>query len=610
MLQLQEDSVTHNQVNSLLPIDEQSKRIEVESTEVHQQESTQEEEFDLEEDPATVQTKHNFVTSPWSKLVIIGGAFGAAFLVVFIVLNNLSNTGTVAKKTETRPKVFTDVKPLKEKPEDEAVGRVALIKQKDELETLNKQEDVQKSSSSEVIEKPADQQIKRSSTEPISTSRTASSINPPTRRSYAQETSSPPVSRVRRSYTLPSPTSRAYPSSQRDPVRTRPTSTENSSQLNTVNFPPPPPAINNEVPIVSASSALVELERLRSLGSIGQIEYKTVSLPGSSRTTSASTEESIPEETEEIVGIQRRRLGNQRTANSRTNASKTTNTIEQLSPLWEPSFEEKDPSTTDSLEYANYNRDNSDILNLAALPNNSNREKSLKFSSFSAEEKLILEGSEPQYLVVGSFANATLITPLLASQTTNNGAREQVDPLRFVAVLDEPLYSNTGKIAIPAKTQLIIAVSSVSPSSRVSAEVVAIIKDKTEYPISPGVISVLGKAGEPLIARPFDNKGPEIAKYDLTLGSLAGLAQLGEIINEPDEEVVEDLPFGGTRTRRSRNNNRSLEGAFIEGLFGNLTQSIGERTDTSIKEIISRPVDWYVPKNTEITIEVNKSIKL
>ena len=74
-------------VDELLPIN---------STFVQQEENlknpenTDVPELETEEDPATVNNKHDFVTSPWSRLGIIGGAFGVAFLVVFIVLNGMS----------------------------------------------------------------------------------------------------------------------------------------------------------------------------------------------------------------------------------------------------------------------------------------------------------------------------------------------------------------------------------------------------------------------------------------------------------------------------------------------------------------------------------------
>ncbi|MEH1929159.1 hypothetical protein [Nostoc sp.] len=110
------------------------------------------------------------------------------------------------------------------------------------------------------------------------------------------------------------------------------------------------------------------------------------------------------------------------------------------------------------------------------------------------EEAQILQETQPQYLVVGSFASATLVTPLVMPQINNNGrSQEQTNTLQFVARLDEPLYSNTGEIAIPAGTQLTIAMISVDSTSGVRAEVTAILKDGTEYPLPPYMIIILIK---------------------------------------------------------------------------------------------------------------------
>ena len=91
MLQLQDDNQNNHKVSSvdsllaidedkkpvsvdsLLPIDEDKKPIEDE-IESSEDEVVDEEEIEAE-DPALVQTKHDFVTSPWSRLGIIGGAF-------------------------------------------------------------------------------------------------------------------------------------------------------------------------------------------------------------------------------------------------------------------------------------------------------------------------------------------------------------------------------------------------------------------------------------------------------------------------------------------------------------------------------------------------------
>lgn len=638
MLSPTESSTSTNEVNSLLPIDENIKKEDLKiENEIVKRENNQEENFDFE-DPATAQTKHSFATSPWTKLIFIGGTFGIGFLIVFLVLNNLSNTNVVAKKAEAPTKTFTDIKPPKDNLGDEAIGRVALIEQKNELEALNKQEEGRKSNLTLEEQKSLQKRKNYQTTPPRKPS---NSVDVP-RRSYSQDILATrdtngyyptPTTRVRSSYS-PVPTSR--PNSYTPVTTPRPNKQirYNSSQSSSgVSFPPAPPESNDQFSPATASSAIAEIDRLRTLGSIGRIEYKIakVTTANSTQLARANVEELTSEDPTSDIEQQRQSVGRSNNDRAR-DATFTSNTVEELVPRWEPVPEKLRPSNIDDVSNSIANSDTSASTSpLMIKPEkiastndgvihdllverdralgNFNDEKKLEVRSILEDEQLILEESQPQYLVVGSFAKATLITPLLVSQSTNRDSKE-ADTLRFVATLDEPLYSNTGKVAISAKTQLIIAVSSISSSSRISAEVVGIVMNKTEYPISSGVISVLGQEGGPLVASPFDNKGNEIARYDTSLGVFAGLAKIGEIINQPDEEIISDNLETGVTTTRSSNTNRSIEGAFIEGLFGSLNDNISKRTNTAVKEISDRPVDWYVPKNTKIIIEVNKSIKL
>ncbi|RDH47853.1 TrbI/VirB10 family protein, partial [Fischerella thermalis] len=384
-----------------------------------------------------------------------------------------------------------------------------------------------------------------------------------------------------------------------------------------------------------AKDPIAELERLRSLGSVGRVDYMlastTVSEPTSTTAeeVTAKTEETLRPAEQNTNRSRRRR--NRRSENTETVAN-TPSQIEELRPRWEPvntndntpeysntgdeennqaipviySFSVKEPQTSSELD-----KEKAVESSFASnKENNSTQLVEQVANNYLPEEAQILQETQPQYLVVGSFASATLVTPLVMPQINNNGrSQEQTNTLRFVAQLNEPLYSNTGEIAIPAGTQVTIAMISVDSTSGVRAEVTAILKDGTEYPLSPGTISVLGEAGSPLAARPYDDKGSEIAKYDATLGTIAGIAKVGEIINQADEEVTEDLPLGGTRTR-SRNNNRNLGAAFLEGAFGKLGETVSKRTERATDEINRRPNVWYVPKDTKITIKVDRSIKL
>ncbi|WP_392436195.1 hypothetical protein ACF3DV_34150 (plasmid) [Chlorogloeopsis fritschii PCC 9212] len=138
MLQLQDDTPNHHKfssVDSLLPIDEDKKPVEdgIASTE---DEVVDEEEIEAE-DPALVQTKHDFVTSPWSRLGIIGGAFGVGFILMFVVLNGMINGGgNNAQKPEVIP-TSTPTVTSSEKEEGDIYAKLALAKQQEELDALN-----------------------------------------------------------------------------------------------------------------------------------------------------------------------------------------------------------------------------------------------------------------------------------------------------------------------------------------------------------------------------------------------------------------------------------------------------------------------------------------
>jgi len=132
--------------------------------------------------------------------------------------------------------------------------------------------------------------------------------------------------------------------------------------------------------------------------------------------------------------------------------------------------------------------------------------------------------------------------------------------------------------------------------------------------VPDGAITVTGANGYPLTASLYDDKGPELASADATLGLLSGLSRVGEVINQAEvqDDVEEELPDGRIRRRtRSQARNRpSWSGAFLEGAFGAIAEKVSERTDKATEEIMNRPNIWVVRKDTEVVIQVNRSLQL
>ncbi|MEC4813931.1 MAG: TrbI/VirB10 family protein [Scytonema sp. PMC 1069.18] len=545
-------------VNELLPIVNESQNLENENDS-----SIELQTEEPEEDPALVQTKHDFVTSPWSKLGIIGGAFGLAFLVVFFVFSSMMNSNNTAKKPLISPTPTpTKIKP--EKDDGDIYAKLALAKQQEELDALNNKKQEKK-------EEPPTQSTVETKKPPIQPPKTQPKV-------VTQETPPPPKRRIRQETAA-------------QPTEEKPRRKQVISQPIPPIRPTAPVRFNTDAvlakrsqPQMIAKDPIAELERLRGLGSVGHVEYAVATTENAKLpSTTTSVGDTATQETVEINNdIRTRRRNNRRSINTEV-VNNTPKEIEELRPRWETN------SPTNS------NDETSQTMMYSLLP----------------EENQILQETKPQYLVVGTFAKATLITPLMLPQSTsnNNTSTEEANTLRFVAELDESLYSNTGEIAIPAGTKVTIAMLAVDGASTVRAEVTAILKDETEYPVLSGTIAVLGEGGLPLVARPYHNKGPEIAKYDATLAAIAGIAKVGEIINKPDQQTTQVFPLGGTVTNTS-GGRRNIEAAFVEGAFNQLSQTVGKRTERATNEIMNRPNIWYVPKNTKITIRVDSSVKL
>ncbi|MEI2579864.1 TrbI/VirB10 family protein [Scytonema sp. PRP1] len=546
-------------VNSLLHLEED----ETSLSEVEDDDS----EDSANEDPALVQTKHSLVNSPWSRFGVVGGGAAVIFFLIYLFLGPIMNGDLASKKKESKVAAIpTAIEEKKESKKDgDVYAKLALQRQADELARLNGQKTPKEPK--EPIKAPSENKDKQELLPKTATAKpvqqvAATTALPPRRVAPPPPTAPAPPPRIIRS-SLP-------PSTFLSPIaklQAKPQVTLLQSQTEVAAKPTDPQA---------------ELERLRSLGSAGQIYY----------TANASYTENggSSDNTDDTDYTPRPRLSNRRSSkteevaggtNSDTTAS-TSGRIEQLKPRWTP------------------------VVSVASR-NEDELNDTKANGDYSSEEAGIIEGKQEQYLVVGEQAAATLETPLIWS----SGGRSSNPQPQFVARLTEPLRSNTGEEAIPAGTLLSIEMQGVDPSGRAIAQVTAILKDGTEYPVSSGTIAVLGEGGNPLIANQYHNKGGEIFSLDAGLGLVSGLAKVGEIINQPDVQTSISQSGGGfSSVQTSSNGRRSIGAAFLSGAFGALSEQVKARNQKALQEIIGRPNIWFVKKGTKILITVNRSMQL
>ncbi|MBW4689215.1 MAG: TrbI/VirB10 family protein [Komarekiella atlantica HA4396-MV6] len=495
-----------------------------------------------DKDDTELITKHTVVTSPWSRLGMVGIPLGGGFLVFFMLFNSIINGGNQAKKEEAKTVNQPTEQALSENDGD-VYAQLALAKQAQELDKIDSQKN---KSQVQKTEKPA----LPSPEVPVSRQSVAVASSPP-----------PPPRDVQRNY---SPPPRAIAAPPRNYSVTRPESIAT---------------------VKPAADPISELNRLRSLGSFGKINYASNVTDLNNDTLSKN----------QIGSGYRQPVKSQK--------------ISAGSEIKEPLFPGSNSIETpnDGIEIPGYGIEKirprwSKIQNSAELI--------AATDNASANNSITTN----RYLVVGQFADGVLMTPLVKEQSTEqNSSIRQSDSnsSRYLAKLTQDLYDNYGDVAISRGTLVAVSVISVDGASYAKAQVTSIIKDNTEYPIAKNAISLLGEGGNPLVAKPFKDKGGELAGQDLTVGLVTGVGKVGEIINQSDSSSsVINSAAGTFSTNVTSNTRRNIGGAFLQGAFGKLGEIIEQRSQTSTQEILSRPNIWYVPKGTKITFMVNRTLEL
>ncbi|MHC5729447.1 MAG: TrbI/VirB10 family protein, partial [Nostoc sp.] len=144
---------------------------------------------------------------------------------------------------------------------------------------------------------------------------------------------------------------------------------------------------------------------------------------------------------------------------------------------------------------------------------------------------------------VGSSAKAVLATAIFGESTKSNGGNEGNEQKNvFVIRLQEPLKSTDGAIAVPANTEFLAEVGSLSEQGLLQMNVLKFISKNngnlTERNLPNNAIIVRGTQGKPLIANKFPSQGSSIASMDAGLFVLGGISKAAELVNLPDTQFV------------------------------------------------------------------------
>lgn len=231
-------------------------------------------------------------------------------------------------------------------------------------------------------------------------------------------------------------------------------------------------------------------------------------------------------------------------------------------------------------------------------------------SLYAADEAAILSGSPSSVTTItpGTTAAATLSTPIVWDQDL---AQNQ-QPQRFGIQLTQPLLAADGSEALPAGSQMIAQVDTVSGSGLVQLSVQAVIEPSASgnrlVNVPAGAISIQGKGGNPLLAQNYHHNGSGLGGLNRQVAIIGALGKVGELLNRPSNSSTVSSPYISSTS--VSNGNTNILGGLLEGGFGALQRQVTEQDQQEVKDILKRPNVWYVSAGQVLQVFANSSFEV
>lgn len=221
-------------------------------------------------------------------------------------------------------------------------------------------------------------------------------------------------------------------------------------------------------------------------------------------------------------------------------------------------------------------------------------------------------------MTTGTKAEGVLQTPIIVDQPIQQKTllkpksatdASQID--RFVVVLSEPLNAHDRTVALPACTEVVTQVNSVSDNGLIKLDAVSAIvnhdRQRTEIALPAGTIQIRGREGSPLIADRHHDKQSEISSRNAEMVALNGIRRASEIYTRSDRNLI--INNGSILTGNRRSGSDVLAGV-LQGVSESLIDRAAERNERAISELQSRPDIYQLKAGTPVEVYINYPVQL
>ncbi|MCC5637166.1 hypothetical protein LC593_15130 [Nostoc sp. CHAB 5844] len=218
----------------------------------------------------------------------------------------------------------------------------------------------------------------------------------------------------------------------------------------------------------------------------------------------------------------------------------------------------------------------------------------------------------PKTVAVGTSTKAVVATAIFGETTrSRNNDKDDEDKNVFVIQLKQPLKSTDGQVAIPAKTELLAEIKSLSEQGLLQLNVTKVVSQKdgviSETTLPKNAIIIRGVKGRPLIANKFPNSGGAIASMDLGLFVLGGIGKAAELFNRTEAQVVTTTATGTIVS--NTNPRRNILAGILEGGFNSVVPQISQRNQQAIAQLTQQTNVWFIAAGKEVEVYVNQQMQ-
>ena len=224
----------------------------------------------------------------------------------------------------------------------------------------------------------------------------------------------------------------------------------------------------------------------------------------------------------------------------------------------------------------------------------------------------------------GTTAKGELSSTIIWSEGISSGTS------RGKIVLEEPLLSDDGSVALDAGSTLIVQVGSIQNSGLSELEAIAVSYTDSsgilkQEPIPAQAIYIRGKNDSPLIAdRSNDNGGSNLGQ-DVLMGALGAGERGFEVLNErdvdfvsnnfpnlnfDDDELDEEFGYDYSSFRSRRGQNASLITGAAEGVFETTKERLQQRSEQMANERASETPIYQLKEGMKVSIFVNSFLEI